>query len=71
MLNYIHGIVAYIFLNIRKKIHQLLSSVKKCTQKKIGSFFPPYGVEYSIKFGHVFLDMRELADIQTDSHTCL
>ena len=33
MLNYIHGIVAYIFLNIREKIHQLLSSVKKMHTK--------------------------------------
>ena len=28
-----------------KKIHQFLSSIKKrCTQKKIGSFFVPCGV---------------------------
>jgi len=28
-----------------KKIHQFLSSIKKrCTQKKIGSFFLPHGV---------------------------
>jgi len=27
-----------------KKTHQFLSSIKRCTQKKIGSFFPPHGV---------------------------
>jgi len=27
-----------------KKIHQFLSSIKKCTQTKIGSFFLPHGV---------------------------
>jgi len=34
----IYGIVAYIFVNVCEKIHQFLSSVKKCTQKKIGFF---------------------------------
>jgi len=38
------GIVAYTFLNIYEKIHQFLLSIKRCTQKKIGSFLLPHDV---------------------------
>ena len=34
-----HRIVAHTFLDVREKIHHYLSSTKRCTQKKIGSFF--------------------------------
>jgi len=44
--NYIHGIVAYTFINICEKNHQFLSSIKKDVHKrKVVSFFLPHGVE--------------------------
>jgi len=40
-------IVAYTFLNLRKKVHQILSSIKKDAQKrKLVHFFLRHGVVY-------------------------
>ena len=40
-----HGIVAYTFLNVREKIHQFLSSIKKDARKrKFVPFFLHHGV---------------------------
>jgi len=47
-------IVAYTFLNVCEKIYQFLSSIKRCTQKKVGScFFLPHSV-YTTYIRHVF-----------------
>jgi len=39
-----YGIVAYTFLNVREKIHKLLSSIKKMHAKENWFLFLPHGV---------------------------
>ena len=34
-----HGIVAYTFLNVCEKINSFRQTLKRCTQKKLVSFF--------------------------------
>ena len=38
-------IVVYTFLNVREKITSFCQALKRCTQKKVGSFFLSHGVD--------------------------
>ena len=43
--NSIHRIVANTFLNVCEKFTSFCQALKRCTQKKVGSFFLPHGTD--------------------------